>query len=129
MTQAEFERLVEKVIAEIPDQFSDRFENLVFVVERLPGCELLAEAGLDVHEELLGFYRGIPLDERSHDMTMQEPDMIYLFQQAIEIEAAACNLAIEQVVRETVAHEVAHYFGFSEEYLEHFEDLWAKGQA
>ena len=55
--------------------------------------------------------------------------MIYLFQQPIEDEAEACALPVERVVRETLVHEVAHYFGFSEAELERFEALWASARA
>jgi len=127
MTRSEFERVVDRVVSSIPAAFRSHFENLVFVVEDYADAQLLAEAGYEPGEELLGFYRGYPLNERQHDLVQTEPDMIYLFQRTIEAEAAATSLPIVQVVRETVVHEVAHFFGFSEADLERFEALWAAG--
>jgi len=129
MTRNDFEDLVEQVVASIPESFRVHFQNLVFVVEDSPDRQLLAEAGSGTGEELLGYYRGFPLSERQHDLLPSEPDMIYLFQHSIEAEARATDLPVAQVVRETVVHEVAHYFGFSEAELERFELLWAAGRA
>jgi len=125
MRRRDFERVVERCIASIPETYRDHFENLIFVVEDRPDAELLAEAGYGPDEELLGYYRGFPLSERLHDLVPLEPDMIYLFQEPIEAEAAECRLSLAQVIRETVVHEVAHYFGFSEEEMDRIEALWA----
>jgi len=129
MTRGDFSQLVERVVASIPESFRQHFENLVFVVEDVADAQLLAEVGYGPDEELLGFYRGFPFSERFHDLVPAEPDMIYLFQRSIEAEAADTGLPVVQVVRETVAHEVAHYFGFSEQDLDRFEALWASGGA
>ncbi len=129
MTPGDFARLVDRLIAEIPGEFRQRLENLVFVVEQHPDRDILLEAGLTEKDDLLGFYRGYPLQERSHDLVMQEPDMIYLFQQSIEDEAAYCGMPVAQVVRETLVHEMAHYFGFSEAELDRFEALWVARRA
>jgi len=125
MRRSDFERLVERTIASIPAVYREHFENLIFVVEDRPDAELLAEAGYGPDEELLGYYRGLPLGERQHDLVPFEPDMIYLFQEPIEAEAAECGIPLFQVIRETVIHEVAHYFGFSEAEMDRIEALWA----
>jgi predicted Zn-dependent protease with MMP-like domain len=36
------------------------------------------------------------------------------------------GMPVFQVIRETVIHELAHYFGFSEEEMDEIEALWAK---
>ena len=33
--------------------------------------------------------------------------------------------SVRQVIRETLWHEIAHYFGFSEEEMDRIEDFWA----
>jgi len=129
MRRREFERQVERVLDAIPEEFRRHFDNLAFVIEDRADAELLAEAGYGPDEELLGFYRGYPLSERQHDLVPLEPDFIYLFQEAIEDEAVAARLPVRQVIFETVLHEVAHYFGFSEEEMDRIEALWAAGGA
>lgn len=125
MTRDEFEQLANRVIASIPEDYRRHLNNLVFVVEDAPSVELLAEAGYSPGEELLGFYRGHPLPERYHDLVQPEPDMIFLFQQSIEAEARETGLSVQRVIRETVLHEVAHYFGFTEDEMDRVEALWA----
>ena len=129
MTRSEFEHLANRVIASIPKDYRRHINNLVFVVEDAPSDKLLAEAGYLPGEELLGFYRGHPLSERHHDLIQTEPDMIFLFQKPIEAEAKETGLSVHRVIRETVLHEVAHYFGFSEEEMDRIEALWAGDDA
>jgi predicted Zn-dependent protease with MMP-like domain len=77
---------------------------------------------------LLGFYRGWPLDERFHDASPELPDVITIYQQAVEAHARETGTGLLRVIRETVMHELAHHFGFSEEELDEVERLWADGE-
>lgn len=129
MTRGEFEQLANRVIASIPEEYRRHLNNLVFVIEDVPSESLLAEAGYPPGEELLGFYRGHPLSVRQHDLIQTEPDMIFLFQVPIEAEANETGLSVHRVIRETVLHEVAHYFGFSEDEMDRIEALWAGDDA
>jgi predicted Zn-dependent protease with MMP-like domain len=128
MTRREFEQLVDTTLASLPALYAERLHNLVFIVEDWADAELLAEVGFDAPEELLGFFSGTPLTARTHDLIDQGPEMILLFQGAIEEEARASGLPVRQVVRETLWHEIAHYFGFSEAEMERIEDFWAGGK-
>ena len=115
MNRTAFEQLVEKTLATLPAEYADQLHNLVCLIEDWAYPATLAEVGLDDPAELLGFYSGTPLTERSHDQVDPEPDRITLYHGAIELEARLSGLPIRQVIRETLWHEIAHYFGFSEE--------------
>ena len=125
MRRAVFERLVEKTLATLPEPYAGQLHNLVFMVEDWADAETLAEVGFEDPEELLGFFRGTPLTERTHDQLDMGPDVILLFQGAIVNEAQLTGLSVRQVVRETLWHEIAHYFGFSEAEMDRIEALWA----
>lgn len=125
MKQTEFEQLVEQVLTTLPDEYAGRLHNLVFIVEESAGAELLDELGFHVAEKLLGFFRGTPPGERSFDQIDFGPELITLYQRAIEAEAETSGLSLHQVIRETLWHEIAHYFGFSEEEMDRIEDFWA----
>ena len=129
MPRADFEHRVRDVLAEIPDEYSRYFENLTFVIEDTASQDIRDEAGLSQGDELLGYFRGFPLNERTHDSLQLEPDMIYLFQRAIEAEAAEVGIPLSRVIRETILHEIAHFFGFSEEDMDRIEALWAGDEA
>lgn len=128
MTRTEFERLVERAIARVPREFLARVENLSFQVMDWADDETLAEVGFDDPRDLLGFYRGWPLTERGHQYGNCLPDVILIFQGAVENYVAETGEPIVRVIRETIIHELAHYFGFSEEEMDEIEALWAGGE-
>lgn len=114
LTQAEFERVVEEALESLPKRFADLVRNVVIVVEEEPTDEdldVLEEDGDDA--ELLGIYRGVALTERSHDAPLL-PDEIAIFRGPINRVALNRQDAVDQV-RETVVHELGHYFGLDDE--------------
>ena len=125
MNRGAFEQLVDVILATLPAEYAGRLHNLVFIVEDWADAELLAEVGFDDPADLLGFFNGTPLTERSFDQVDHGPELITLYQGAIEQEAKASGLPLGQVVRETLWHEIAHYFGFSEAEMDRIEDFWA----
>jgi len=124
VNRAAFQRLVAAVLRQIPRAFRERIDNLSVQVEDWADAETLAEAGLGDPAELLGYYRGWPLTERGHDYGSCLPDVITLYQRAIEDEARLSGLSLEQVTRETLIHELGHYFGFDEAQMDEIERLW-----
>jgi len=124
MEQRAFAVVTEQVLAAIPAEFLKEIGNLTFVVEDWAPPELLAEYDDADPLEFLGEYRGSPLPERSQDDVGALPDLIVLYQGAIEAYAEEFDEPIEKVIRETLVHEIAHYFGFSEEEMEKIETLW-----
>lgn len=125
MSRSEFEALVEQAIAQVPKDFLDRVENLSFQVSDWADGEMLAEVGFDDPRDLLGLYRGWPLTERTHDYSSCLPDVILIFQGAVENYVAETGESVLRVIRETIIHELAHYFGFSEAEMDEIEALWA----
>jgi len=128
MRRRDFERLVERAIARIPAEFRARIDNLSFQVEDWADAETLAEVGFDDPRDLLGFYRGWPLSERTHEYGSCLPDVITVYQGAVEDYVAETGEPPLKVVRETIMHELAHYFGFSEEEMDEIEELWDGGE-
>jgi predicted Zn-dependent protease with MMP-like domain len=119
MEREAFEALVERALLRLPKRFKNKMRNITVEVEDAPSRELLAELGIR-HGTLLGLYRGVPLTERGWNYGNMLPDRITIFQQPIE-ETATSSEEIEDVVIDTVIHEVGHYFGFSDAELGEFE--------
>lgn len=124
MTRREFEEQVERAIAAIPREFLDRVENLSFQVHDWADADTLEAVGLEDPRDLLGYYMGWPLSERTSDYGSCPPDLILIYQQAVENYVDETGLPLARVLRETVMHELAHYFGFSEEEMDLIEQLW-----
>jgi predicted Zn-dependent protease with MMP-like domain len=103
-----FERLVAEAIDGLPDWVHRRLDNVDVVIE---------ERSPSDSPPLLGLYEGVPLTERGVDYTWALPDRIILYRDTIELEAGGDPKRIRRVVADTVVHEVAHFFGISDERL------------
>lgn len=120
MNRDEFHMLVaEEFPNAIPERFRGKIKNLAFLVEEEPSLAIREEEKLRPGDTLLGLYRGVPHTERgdSYGVGGILPDTITLFQLPIEIlanELGGGKENIRKVVRDTIWHEVAHYFGMDE---------------
>jgi predicted Zn-dependent protease with MMP-like domain len=72
---------------------------------------------------LLGLYQGVPLPDRGHSYGHVLPDHITIFQQPIEAFYHTPE-EIQAAVRETVIHEVGHYFGLDDERIDELMEPW-----
>jgi predicted Zn-dependent protease with MMP-like domain len=117
MRRWHFEKLVAEALDELPRRFRRKMRNIAVVVESEPSRELLEEMGLWPDRTLLGLYQGIPLTERGFSYGNVLPDRITIFQKPIE---AMCRTQdeIKQAVKDTVVHEVGHYFGLDDDQIE-----------
>ena len=88
-----------------------------WVRERLDNVDVLVEDRvLPDQRHLLGLYEGIPLTQRSAGYFGVLPDRITLFRPTIEA-AARDEASLRELIRHTVIHEFAHFFGISDERL------------
>jgi predicted Zn-dependent protease with MMP-like domain len=67
--------------------------------------------------DLFGLYLGIPLTERG-DYAGVLPDKIVIYRLPLEEEFGDDPAVLEEEIRITVLHEVAHHFGIDEDRLE-----------
>jgi predicted Zn-dependent protease with MMP-like domain len=110
-----FEQLVRAAVASLPDRFLSKMGNVGVIVEVRPSHNQRVRNNLGPRDTLFGLYEGIPLTERGAYVPPL-PDVITLFQEPIE-DACDSLEQLDQQVQITVAHEVAHYFGFSDDDL------------
>lgn len=111
-----FEALVLRAIDDLPPEFADRIANLEFSIEDQATAEDTARTGAPRGSTLLGVYRGVPLTRRGAGYNMALPDRIVVFQRPLE-RLAADEEDLYDRVRRVVRHEVAHYFGISDDRL------------
>lgn len=114
MNKKKFEELVEKAYDRIPQEYRDKIENVVITVEDYPTKEDLEKLEIRGKGLLLGLYRGTPLPQRSIWQGVRTPDEIVLFQKDIE-KVCRNDKEIEERVDEVLKHEIAHYFGLSDD--------------
>lgn len=116
MTKEAFEMIIAEEFSVVPARFFGKIKNLGFVVEDEPDQEVRQSEGLEPNETLLGLYRGVPLSERgdAYGIGMTLPDTITIYQKPIVEAAGGDPEEIRRIVRETIWHEVGHYFGLKE---------------
>lgn len=112
-SSSDFERLVSQALDTLPEWVQEYMNNVVIIVEPWPNASQLQAAEIPPGNTLLGLYQGIPLTRRGRGYQLIPPDRISLFQGPLE-SIAADELALKQLIRRTVIHEIAHHFGFSE---------------
>jgi predicted Zn-dependent protease with MMP-like domain len=116
MRRRHFNRLVFDALAEIPEPFKSRLENVDIVVKRRPGPSDYRLSGSKRSDRLYGLYDGVPLSERGGGALFEIPDKITLFREPLERDFPD-DADLVREVRTTVLHEIAHFFGLSEEAL------------
>ncbi len=122
MTRRKFEALVERALRRLPRRFKTKLVNVAVLVEDWPDSKTLADLGLEPPDTLLGLYRGVDLTQRDANYANVLPDTVTLYQGPIEEEAGDDPAAMAEVVRETVMHELGHYFGLDDDTLHRIEE-------
>ena len=111
-----FERLVAEAIDSLPMPFAERLQNVEIVIEAWPSRRQLRDTRTPGGHTLLGLYEGVPLTERGGGYGMVLPDKITIFQGPIE-QMSSTDQEVQAQVRHTVIHEIAHFFGISDDQL------------
>ncbi len=120
MTRRQFEALVERALRRLPAKFKEMLANIAVVVEDWPDDETLAELEIDPPDTLYGLYRGVDLTHRDSNYGNVLPDTVTIYQGPIE-EDCADEREMAELVRDTVVHEIGHYFGLDDETMERIE--------
>jgi predicted Zn-dependent protease with MMP-like domain len=101
-----FEERVQRVVESLPPELRAAVRNLDISVE-------------DLHRDdpdLFGLYEGVPLPERG-DWAGALPDRIRIFRIPL-VESFPDPAELDEEIRVTVLHELAHYFGIDEDRLD-----------
>ena len=101
VTREVFESFVDDALDSIPESFANKIVNVAFLIE-------------DDSDDgnLFGLYQGVPLTRRGNSSGGM-PDRITIYRNAI---CRACRTEdeVRAQVRETVIHEIGHYFGIDD---------------
>ncbi len=102
-----FDALVDRALDGIPEELAALVHNVVVLVE---------EDAPDDDPDLLGLYDGVALTERESWHAGRLPDRILIFRRPLQ-ELCDSVEELEEEVRITVVHEVAHHFGLDDDRL------------
>ena len=115
MKREHFVKVVEETLDSLPQEFRSRIKNVAILVEDFPPNQLPPQPGQQMRL-LLGIFHGVPATNKSVFDVSMGPAHIVLYRKNIE---AVCSSESEvrQQIRQTLMHELGHYFGMTEEQL------------
>ena len=115
MKREEFVEIAEESLDSLPEEFRSRIKNVAILVEDFPENQSPPQPGRQ-RRLLLGIFHGVPATKESVFDLPIGPAHIVLYQKNIE---AVCSSEAEvrQQIRQTLMHELGHYFGMTEEQL------------
>jgi predicted Zn-dependent protease with MMP-like domain len=83
----------------------------------MSNVEIVVEDENDEDPDLFGLYLGVPLTERGEGYAGALPDKIAIYRLPLEDEFGEDPAVLEDEIRITVVHEIAHHFGIDEDRL------------
>jgi predicted Zn-dependent protease with MMP-like domain len=115
MEREEFVKVAEETLDSLPEEFRSRIQNVAILVEDFPANQRPPKLG-QRRRLLLGIFHGVPATKKSVFDLPTGPAQIVLYQKNIE---AVCSSEAElrHQIRQTLIHELGHYFGMTEEQL------------
>jgi predicted Zn-dependent protease with MMP-like domain len=108
-------KMIEAALEDLPEQYADALDNLVFRIERAIMPRDRRRLGIG-NATLYGLYEGVPLTHRTSGYDRVLPDRITLYWGPL-LRDFPDDEDLEEQVRITLYHEIAHYFGIDEEGL------------
>jgi predicted Zn-dependent protease with MMP-like domain len=113
---ARFEELVERALAAVPEPFASHLATVAVVIEDEPSPAVRRAEGLRPDETLYGYYEGTPRTAWAAD-EVPLPNKITIYRLPLE-EDFADPVELEDEVRLTVIHEIAHHLGIDDDRLD-----------
>ncbi len=109
-----FIKVVEESLDSLPEEFRSRIENVAILVEDSPPTQ--KNKPRRQRRLLLGIFHGVPATKKSVFDLPIGPAHIVLYQKNIEA-VSSSEAEVRYQIRQTLIHELGHYFGMTEEQL------------
>lgn len=119
VSDEQFEAMIAAAYDTLPKGHVRAIKNVAIVYADEPTERQREELKLQCHETLFGLYEGVPLAQRG-GQTHFPPDKITLFKHPM-LAYTDTIPELEEQIRHTLWHEVAHYFGLDHEQIHKLE--------
>jgi predicted Zn-dependent protease with MMP-like domain len=120
LSRPAFEEIVleeeRSILALLPQELRKEAASVLVEVRNRPARRQREELRLRREQTLLGLFVGVPLVERHADTVLLQPDRIVLYREPIQ-DLSHSPQELRGQIRETLIHELAHFFGRSDEEL------------
>ena len=119
VSDEQFQDLINKALESLPGEHAKNIENVAILYQDVPDEEQREKTNLGPHQTLLGLYEGVPLSRRQ-GMQPVLPDKITLFRIPLQMHANTVN-ELQEEIRHTLWHEIAHYYGLDHDKISELE--------
>lgn len=123
ISDEQFDAIISKAmddLAKTHPTHMDAIKNLAIVYADEPTERQRQELQLLANETLFGLYEGVPLARRQGAINNYAPDKITIFKNPMLYYVGSVQ-ELEEQVRHTLWHEVAHYFGLDHDQIHRLE--------
>lgn len=126
LSDKDFEAMISRAIDSLPENRIKGLDNVAITYDDEPSSDQRKKLNLRGSQTLYGLYEGIPLTKRAAASSlfsgtpMTLPDKITIFK--LPILAGASSLKeVEEQVKHTLWHEIAHYYGLDHDQIGRLE--------
>ncbi len=118
---ADIEAMARAALAEIPAPLRARVADVAILVTEFPDEETERAMGLETPFDLLGLYQGVSLDRKGVGDVAEDVDRIFLYRRPLLDYWCETGVDLEDLVRNTLIHEIGHHFGLSDDDMARLE--------
>jgi len=120
VSDEQFDQMISKAMDSLPKTHMGAIKNVAIVYEDEPSEDQRVALKLQCNQTLFGLYEGVPLTQRQGAIHNYPPDKITIFKKPM-LEYVYTMEELEEQIRHTLWHEVAHYFGLNHEQIHRLE--------
>ncbi len=121
ISDKQFEDLIGQALDELPQEYVQRLLKDVAVTwADDPTPAQREQLKLRHDQTLFGLYEGLPLTQRYNGMHKITPDKITIFKHPV-LSVSPSEYALRNQIKNTVWHEMAHYFGLDHKRIHELE--------
>lgn len=119
----DFSQLIADCLDELPEKYVKGLKNVLVTYEDEPTEEQRRKQKLLPYQTLYGLYEGVPLTKRNANYQFVLPDRITIFKLPILRNAADIQV-LRGLVKHTLWHEIAHFYGLDHDRIQEIEQNW-----
>jgi predicted Zn-dependent protease with MMP-like domain len=116
----QFDELISRAFDRLPETHVAALKNVAIVYQDEPTDRQRQELKLLCNQTLFGLYEGVPLTRRNGSTNSYPPDKITIFKNPM-LHYVNTLPELEEQIRHTLWHEVAHYFGLDHDQIHKLE--------
>ena len=120
VSDEQFDSMISKAMDSLPKTHMAAIKNVAIVYQDEPTEAQRQSLQLQCHQTLFGLYEGVSLTRRNGAVHNYPPDKITIFKRPM-LQYVNSLAELQEEIRHTLWHEVAHYFGLNHDQIHKLE--------